>query len=420
MLKPQTTELEIVLTNLHESQRMCIDRAKRFNVLACGRRFGKTRLGIDLVMEGLVARKPVGWFSPTYKMLEEVWRELLDILHPFIANKSEQQHRIETIGGGILDCWSLDAADSSRGRMYGLVVIDEAAMVPDIEQIWNMIIRPMLVDLRGSAWFLSTPKGRNGFFNLHMLGRDPDNAEWISWQFPTSANPYIPKSEVELLADTMTEEAYRQEIKAEFLEGEGVVFRNLNAVMTAPADAKPIDHEGHTLVAGVDWGKQNDFTAISIGCANCRREVAIDRFNQIDYMFQAQRIKALFNTWSVKLGMVELNSIGSPMMEQLQREGLAVAGFETTASSKPPLIEGAALEIEKGTLSLINNPAWLAELEACERTVSKTTGRSSYGAPGEMHDDTVIARALMIRAMNNYGYMTRPIKRKSSPLSEVF
>lgn len=413
-------EVALTLPRPHDNQWEVMHTAKRFNVLSSGRRFGKTLMAIILVALALGEGKLVGWFSPTYKMLEDVWREVKNRLNPIIVKKNEQQHRIETIGGGVLDMWSLDAADASRGRKYDLIIVDEAAMVADLENIWNMILRPMLVDLIGKAWFLSTPKGRNGFFNLHTVGRDPDNEEWKSWSFPTSANPHIPEEEVEKLADTMTEEAYRQEIKAEFLEGEGVVFRNLNAVMTAPADAKPIDHEGHILVAGVDWGKQNDFTAISIGCANCRREVAIDRFNQIDYMFQAQRIKALFNTWSVKLGMVELNSIGSPMMEQLQREGLAVAGFETTASSKPPLIEGAALEIEKGTLSLINNPAWLAELEAYERTVSGTTGRSSYGAPGEMHDDTVIARALMIRAMNNYSYMSRPIKRKQSPLSEVF
>lgn len=414
-------KIALDLPRLHSSQYAVRGRAKRFNVLACGRRWGKTTLGVIIAILALLAGKPVGWFSPTYKMLEEVWRMFLEYLHPLIKSKSEQQHRLELITGGVLDMWSLEAPDSARGRRYFLVILDEAAQVADLEAIWNNVIRPMLVDLRGFAWFLSTPAGRNGFYHLHCLGRDPDNEEWASWTLPTWENPHIPRDEVELLRDTMSEEAYRQEILAEFLENEGTVFRNLVGVMNATRGARLEDHLNHILVAGVDWGKQNDFTAISIGCATCRREVAIDRFNQIDYAFQTQRIKKLFHEWDVKMGMVELNSIGAPIFEQLQREGLPVVGFETTASSKPPLIEGAALEIEKGTVSLIPNDAWTAELEAYERTVSQNTGRSSYSAPADMHDDTVIARALMIKAMNSFAYAARtPRKRKESPLAEVF
>ncbi len=418
--QPMTDSITLELSSLHPSQQACLDSAKRFNVANCGRRWGKTKLGMELVIGGLLDKQPVAWFSPTYKMLDDVWRELVNVLFPITVSKSEQQHKIETIGGGVLDCWSLDAADSARGRNYSLIVVDEAAIVAGLENIWNMILRPMLVDTKGDAWFLSTPKGRNGFYKLHVLGRDPDNEEWKSWTFPTWHNPFISRSEVEALRDTMTEEAYRQEILAEFLEGEGVVFRNLSAVCTAPTGAVPGEHKDHLIVSGVDWGKQNDFTAISIGCVNCRREVAKDRFNQIDYAFQTQRIKALFHQWHVNMGIVELNSIGTPVFEQLQREGLPVVGFDTTAVSKPVLIEGGALEIEKGTLTLIPDDVWTAELEAYERKVSTTTGRSTYGAPDGMHDDTVIARMLMIKAMNNYAYMARQTKRTQSPLAEIF
>lgn len=422
MLQALTTDnsLELVLTNLHTTQQQCVDERKRFNVVNCGRRWGKTRLGIDLVVNHLLLKEPIGWFSPTYKMLEDVWREIQNILYPIMVGKSEQQHRIETIGGGVLDCWSLDAADAARGRKYGLIIVDEAAMVAGLEDHWNMILRPMLVDLKGDAWFLSTPKGRNGFYKLHLLGRDPENEEWKSWTFPTWMNPFIPRSEVEGLRDTMSEEAYRQEILAEFLEGEGTVFRNIQAVMTAPKDDNPGTHKDHLMIAGVDWGKQNDFTAISVGCATCRREVFHDRFNQIDYAFQTQRIKEIFHRWNIKSGLVEMNAMGAPLVEQLQREGLPIVGFETTAVSKPPLIEGAALEIEKGTLALIPDDVWTAELEAYERKVNANTGRSSYGAPSEFHDDTVIARALMIKVLNNYAWMSRNITRKRSPLAEVF
>ena len=80
----------------------------------------------------------------------------------------------------------------------------------------------------------------------------------------------------------------------------------------------------------------------------------------------------------------------------LQRQGLPVIGFTTTAQTKPPLIENMALAFERGEWQWQADPVWTAELEAYERTVSPTTGRSSYSAPAGSHDDTVIARALML------------------------
>jgi hypothetical protein len=87
--------------------------------------------------------------------------------------------------------------------------------------------------------------------------------------------------------------------------------------------------------------------------------------------------------------------MGEPVIEEMQRSGLPVAGFQTTATTKPPLIENLALAFERAEWQFQADPIWTAELEAYERVVSPTTGRSSYSAPEGMHDDCVIARALM-------------------------
>jgi len=305
------------------------------------------------------------------------------------------------ITGGVLDMWTLENADAARGHKYKRVILDEAAQDPKLLEHWNKVIRPMLIDLKGDAWFLSTPNGKNGFYKLHLLGRDPANAEWKSWTRTSYDNPFLDRKELDGLRDTMTEEAYRQEILAEFLEGEGAVFRNLTACMIAPITT-PAKHADHVLVAGVDWGSQRDYTAISVGCATCRQEVARDRFNQIDFHFQRARLRTLIDTWKVTSELVELNSIGLPNFQELAREGVkGLIGFDTTASSKPPLIQELALELEKGTVQFQPDDYWTGELEAYEVSTSKS-GHKQYGAPeGEdFHDDTVIARALMVRAMN--------------------
>jgi hypothetical protein len=96
----------------------------------------------------------------------------------------------------------------------------------------------------------------------------------------------------------------------------------------------------------------------------------------------------------------ESNAMGEPIIEELQRVGMPVSGFQTTAQSKPPLIENLALALEREEWQFLNDPVWTGELEAYERKVSPVTGRSQYSAPEGLHDDTVIARALMVHNAN--------------------
>jgi hypothetical protein len=125
--------------------------------------------------------------------------------------------------------------------------------------------------------------------------------------------------------------------------------------------------------------------------------VAIDRFNQIDYHFQRNRLRALYEKWEVEYIEGEANSIGEPNIEELVRDGLPIYAFQTTAVSKPPLIESLALCFEKEEAQWLNDPVALGELESYEIKVS-AVGRPSYSAPTGMNDDTVIGRALAWKA----------------------
>jgi hypothetical protein len=205
-----------------------INNAKRFNVLCCGRRWGKTALSEDLLLSpddecnGILAGYPVAYFAPTYKMLMEVWREINQTLHGVIRTKSETEKRIEIFGGGVIDFWSLDEPDVIRGRKYKRAVVDEAAIVRYLQEAWIRVIRPTLTDMQGDAWFLSTPKGKNNYFyeqfQMHQKFDD-----WTSWQLPTSDNPYILPSEIEQARLQLDPLTFAQEYLASF------VTDNINA-----------------------------------------------------------------------------------------------------------------------------------------------------------------------------------------------
>src|SRR5260370_40965146 len=119
-------EIELQLTALHPAQWQVVQQAKRFNVVCCGRRWGKTVLGMDRLIHPALQGKPVAWFSPTYKGLADTWRQLRSTLGPVIRDKREQEKRLELINGGVVELWSLDSPDSGRGRKYAAVVVDEA------------------------------------------------------------------------------------------------------------------------------------------------------------------------------------------------------------------------------------------------------------------------------------------------------
>lgn len=375
----------------YAAQAQILAESKRFNVVACGRRFGKTTLGINRLVDAALQGKPAAWFSPTYKMLAEVWREVVRAVTPVTLRRNAQQHRLELLTGGVIDMWSLDTPDVARGRKYGRAIIDEAAMVATLGESWQAIIRPTLADLQGDLWALSTPKGRNFFWQMWTWGSDPGQAEWASWQMPTAANPYIVQAEIDAMRRDMPERTFAQEVLATFLEDAGGVFRNVLAAATAKGQQGPVD--GHQYVIGVDWARSSDFTVFAVIDTVDNELAHLERFNQIDYEVQMGRLRALWERFKPIAIVAERNSIGEPLMDRMVRLGMPIQPFTTTNASKAAVIDGLALGLERQELRILNDAQLIAELQSYEME-RLPSGLMRYQAPEGMHDDIVMALAL--------------------------
>lgn len=291
----------------------------------------------------------------------------------------------------MVEFWSLDNPDAARGRKYRRVIIDEAAMIAKLMDAWNMVIRPTLADYAGDAWFLSTPKGMNGFRTMFQWGLDPNLPEWACWQMPTAANPHILKSEIEAMRKTMPERVFAQEVLAQFLDDAGGVFRRVAEAATAVAHDKAVP--GAEYIVGVDWGKHTDFTVFAVLDAKSNALVYLDRFNQIDYTVQMARLQALNGRFKPVAIVAERNSMGDPLIEQAQRMGLPVLPFTTTNATKTRAIDELALAFERGDIAIIPDPVLVGELQAYEME-RLPSGMMRYNAPSGMHDDTVMALAI--------------------------
>jgi hypothetical protein len=368
-----------------------LDEKRRFNVLCCGRRWGKTTLGVDRLIVTALRGQPVAWFSPSYRMLTEAWRSVRRLVAPAVDRIDMQQHRIELLGGGVIEMWSLDSPDSARGRKYNCIVVDEAAMIRHLEDAWMAVLRPTLLDFKGSAWFMSTPKGLNYFKRLWDLGQDGGPDDWMSWQMPTTTNPFIDPTEIEASRELLPERTYAQEFLAQFLEDGGGVFRRVNDAATAVPQEQAV--EGHRYVVGADWGKSEDFTVFTVVDCTTGECVALDRSNKVDYALQVGRLRALYDRFTPDAIYAEQNSMGVPIVEQLQRLNLPVRPFLTTNASKAQAIDGLALAFERGTIKIPDDPTLIGELQAydAERLPS---GLLRYGAPPGQHDDCVMSLAL--------------------------
>lgn len=292
-------------------------------------------------------------------------------------------------------CKTAHDADSLRGDYADLLILDEfSIMKPDA---WHEVGAPMLLDNNGDAVFIFTPKSLNHAHALYSRAIGDESGRWEAFHFTSHDNPHLSKDALAEIVGDMTERDYQQEILAQFLQGEGAVFRNIDACLNAPKTT-PAEHKGHRILLGLDWGQKKDYTVACYLCETCNREVELDRFNQIEWSFQRQRIKANYDKWRVSYGLVELNSIGSPNFEALLPDCPSLKGFDTTAASKPPLIQSLALALERVEVQWLDDPVGKAELMAYESKINPNSGRPSYSAPEGCHDDTVIARALANKA----------------------
>lgn len=387
---------EIILPGLHAGQQTVESERKRFNVLACGRRWGKSKYLTRAMALTLLRGQNYGYFAATYKLQLEVWDELFSRLKN-VADFRKTENRVK-FQGGVIEFWTLTDPDAGRSRRYHRVGIDEGGLVKDLEAKWHESIRPTLADFKGEADFAGTPKGRNFFHTGFALGQDPLNPEWASWQMPTSSNPYIDPAEIEAArvgingSGGMPERAFRQEFLAEFLDDAGGVFRGVTLVVDDGRNEDEPRQPDRSYSMGVDLARVEDFTVITV-LDQDGRQVYFERFNQISWERQKQSIQVAYQRYQPASFFLDSTGAGDPIFEDLRRMGMRVTGYHFTNASKTSLVDNLAMMIETGKVRLMDVPVQTDELRAYEYHLTPSRN-VTMSAPEGMHDDTVISLSL--------------------------
>jgi len=188
----------------------------RFKVVVAGRRCGKTRFSaIDMIVKGLECTHTdatVLYVAPTYGMAKTLMWDLLNTLaQPVIAKANINDGEITLVNGVRLRIRGSDNPDALRGFKLYHVVTDESK---DFKlNVWPLIIRPALSDLKGSALIIGTPEPGDSEFRDQYETVDP---EWKSWHFTTRDNELIDPKEIEAARKTLSTAHFAQEYEASF------------------------------------------------------------------------------------------------------------------------------------------------------------------------------------------------------------
>ena len=176
----------ITLRMPRPEQLQFLNNRARFKVLACSRSWGKSQVAlIEILRAAHLEHKRCWWLVPSYQTAdEEIWPELVNaVKHLKGVAISLSKRRINLPKGGVIAIRTAQNPDNLRGPELDFVVLDEAAFMP--ARIWHDVIRPMLADTRGAARLLSTPNGRNWFWERHRDGLEPLQEEWATFYFST-------------------------------------------------------------------------------------------------------------------------------------------------------------------------------------------------------------------------------------------
>lgn len=261
----------------HSAQSAIAKDTHRFRVLCCGRRFGKTTLAV-WEMVGCALALPgrkIAYLAPTYQQARDIaWAELKKICAPIAVNINESRLEIEirtntpdTNEEGdpltstiILRGW--EAVETLRGQKFDLLVLDEVASMRNFFTGWDEVLSPTLIDNKGSAMFISTPKGFNHFYELFKF--EAKNPDYKSFHYTTYDNPHIPPEEIERERLTKTEDAFAQEYMADFRKTEGLVYKEFDRKkhVISASQMPPAFVE---ILGGIDPGFTHPTALLSIG-----------------------------------------------------------------------------------------------------------------------------------------------------------
>lgn len=385
----ETRTIEIKLPKLHSGQLEAKEQFKRFNVLAIGRRFGKTTMALTEICTRAINGEQVCYIAPNYSLTTKFFKSVSTRLYQIVKSVNAKDHIIELITGGSIMTFSMESIDNIRGNSFDYLVVDEATYCNNLLTEWDNAIRPTLIDRKGSALFISSPKGFNDFYTLFEKGNK--EKDWFSIQMPSHKNPYLPLEELELVKDSIPSDAYDREILAQFNDVSATIFKKswIHKVDSVP--------EGLSISFGCDLAisksSSGDFTCICVmghdAVTNKFYILALHR-SQMSFNEIVSRITNMAEMYNPQIIAIESVAFQRVITDQLlETTTLPVVGIHPTVDKIQRALP-LATRFEKGDVFILDTEA--VDEELYKELLAFPNPRS--------HDDCIDAMEMSFSALS--------------------
>jgi phage FluMu gp28-like protein len=388
--------IEVYGGDLHVGQQRVVDAILQDHIkyitVVSPRQIGKSYLLTNLILYYAINDKEsdniIGVIAPVYSQA----RKLMDDLHKVIvdsgiiesANFSNYEIKLKT--GATILFRSAEREDSLRGLTIKYAFLDESAYIKD--NAWLQVIRPTTLVKGKKVVSFSTPRGtKNWFYSMFKMGESSEYSNHASVRMYQGENPLIDPQEIESAKMALPDAIFRAEYEGEFIEGESSVFSNFKNSIKEVKQL-PVGK----VFCGLDLARKGDYT-VAIFIDESGSVVDILRINNISWDGIVKQLLMKIRKYNASV-LVETNSIGDVIFEQLKDKWNNVTPFATTNESKKEIIETLIYAFNSDSIKIPSDSDLISELETFEMTYSPQSRTVKYSARQGFHDDMVIALAL--------------------------
>ena len=379
-----------------------LNKEDMFYTLVCGRQIGKTLLLINMLLYYSInkPRTTLLWVSPYYSMAVKVLSQILDAIEftPITKEANKSEKIITLINGSRIYFRSAEKPETIRGLSIDYCFIDEAQDVSD--DALNKSILPTLSAKGKKCLIAGTPKSKNWFYLYFQRG---DDKNYNSYTAPSTISPYISEEFIKEQKESLPPSIFNQEFLAQWQEGDGEVFSNIDEVCNLGNWSGTKDR----TLGGLDIGTKQDYSVLTI-MDTSGRVIYMWRERGLEYSAIVDKVVYLCKQYRTEL-YVEANSIGDAVYEMIKKKYKSVKPFITTNTTKENIIRRLISDISDMSLELpsvsLFEPLY-KELHAFQYKYLPS-GKISYGAMSGMHDDCVMSLAIC-----NWNRVENPIRKK--------
>lgn len=409
-------------------------RRKKHVAASCGRKWGKSLALAWYIIWYMVTHKgrKVMIVGPTMQQAKIVFSKVLyyfsrvpalkamlakkPVMTPF--PKIELENETEFCARGAAN------PEYIRGEEAHLVIVDEAAYVKDLTI--QDVIEPMFMVTMSvedtQIILISTPAGMNVFYEWFQLGQSKErkNSDYVSFQFPTSSNPYHDKKYLARQREVAGENSikWRAEYLAEFIDSALAIFswndilraidkyeecingkvvgeKSKTTYIEATVSTSPMP--GHKYVQGVDVADAGkDFTVCSVFDYTDPQNIVLvrmDRLNRVGWAKVYATIRANYERYNHCLTHVDITGLGAALLEELK--DINATGYKIgTNQAKQELVNRAVRAFNQGVVALPSDRDITSEFRYFQATLTPSGAVKMEASKG--HDDIVLSVCLAL------------------------